>query len=83
LISSKMVLFILVNCDKYMFMIFLWSSDKIKKVFDVSYFKKLNSNLLISFIFDLSAKPEFSEKKFFNVILKFPTFPPYKKPRDQ
>jgi hypothetical protein len=49
-------------------MIFLWSSDKIKKVFDVSYFKKLNSNLLISFIFDLSAKPEFSEKKFCDLV---------------
>jgi hypothetical protein len=77
------VLFILVSCDRYMFIIFRWSNDKVKKVLDASYFKKLNSNLLIIFIFDLFAKPEFSEKKFFKVILKFPTFPPYKKPRDQ
>jgi hypothetical protein len=78
-----MVLFILVSCDKYMFIIFRWSNDKVKKVFDESCFKKLNSNRFIIFIFDLSAKPEFSEKKFFRVILKFPTFPPYKNPRDQ
>lgn len=57
-------------------MIFLWSNDKIKKVLERLYFKKLNSNRLIIFVLDLLAKPEFSEKKFFNVILKLLTFPP-------
>jgi hypothetical protein len=59
-----------------MFIILRLSRDNVKNVLEVLCFKKLNSKRLIIFFSDSLAKPEFSIKKFFNVILKFLTFPP-------
>lgn len=82
-ISSKIELLILINCEKYIFKIFLLSNGKVKKVLSFSHLNKFSSNRCINCFFVVSANPEFSKKKDFKFMLKLFTFPPYKKPLDQ